>query len=163
MKSGDTVWVRVFKADGSPHRWWQAVVEDVAEDCIVAVTRSGNIVYHNASRFPFSEYRQKHTIRNFYYPGRRHTLLEVYRPDGALNELYADICSPVQLVEGEIHLIDHELDVSMMSGDEPRIVDQDEFAEATEQYGYSEEFVRESYALAEELLVVLAEWQPRGV
>jgi protein associated with RNAse G/E len=90
-------------------------------------------------------------------------LLEVYRPDGALNELYADICGPVLLVEGEVHLIDHELDVSMMAGDEPRIVDQDEFAEAAEQYGYSEEFVRESYALAEELLVVLAEWPPRGV
>jgi protein associated with RNAse G/E len=163
MKPGDTVWVRVFKADGSPHRWWQVVIEDVDAACIVAITKPGNIVYHNASRFPSSEYRQKHFIRNFYYPGRCHTLLEVYRPDGALNELYADICSPVQLIEGEIHLIDHELDVSQMAGDVPRIVDQDEFAEAAEQYGYSEEFVRESYALAEKLLRVLAEWQPRGV
>jgi predicted RNA-binding protein associated with RNAse of E/G family len=105
----------------------------------------------------------QHHFRAYFWPGRRHTLLETYEPDGRLVELYADITSPIEIVEGEIHFIDHELDVIQYTGQEARIIDQDEFAEATERFGYADEFVRESYALAESLLDVLANWRPLGV
>jgi protein associated with RNAse G/E len=163
VKPGDTIWVRIDKADGSPHRWWQTRVEAIEGDCLVTWTVAGSPMYHNADRFPKAVYPVQWFIRNYYWSGRRYDLLEVYDLDGQLHELYADVTSPVEVTDDEIRFIDHELDVQMFAGQTPRIVDQDEFAEAAEQYGYSEEFVRESYALAEELLVVLAEWQPRGV
>ncbi len=89
--------------------------------------------------------------------------MEIYNPDGQLYELYSDIISPIELNDGEIRFIDHELDVFQLPGQTPQIVDQDEFAEAAEQYGYTEQFMRESYDLANELLEVMANWKPLGL
>lgn len=158
MRPGDKVWVRVYKADGSLYRSWQSLVESVSADCVVLTNKVHDLLYVGAQLFAM-----EHHFRTYFWPGRRHTLLEIYKPDGRLHELYADITAPIQVVGEEIHLIDHELDVSMMAGEGPRIVDQDEFAEAAVTFGYSEAFVRESYALAEELIDVLANWQPRGL
>jgi protein associated with RNAse G/E len=158
MRSGDAVWVRVFKADGSSYRWWKSRVESITEDYIVVFTEASSPL-----STPVQTFSLAHHFRTYFWPGRRHTLLEIYEPDGRLHELYADITSPIEVIDGEIRFIDHELDVSMMVGDKPRIVDQDEFAEAAVTFGYTEAFVRESYALAEELIDVLANWQPRGL
>jgi protein associated with RNAse G/E len=158
MRPGDAVWVRVFKADGSPYRWWKSRVESITDDYTVIFTEASSPL-----SMPTQTISLAHHFRTYFWPGRRHTLLEIYEPDGRLHELYADITSPVEVNDGEIRFIDHELDVSMIAGNEPRIVDQDEFAEAAERFGYSDDFIRECYALAESLLEVLANWQPRGV
>lgn len=158
MKPGEDVWVRVFKADSTPYRWWRPVVESIADDGLVVYSYADSTLFTPTRTFNL----QRH-FRSYLWHGRRHTLLEIYEPDGRLHELYADIISPIQVINGEIHLIDHELDVSMMAGEEPRIIDQDEFSDAAERYGYTPEFVNESYALAEQLLEVLANWSPRGL
>lgn len=158
MKPGDRVWVRAFKTGGKPYRWWRPVVESVSDECIVVFAGAKSLFYMANKTII-----QRTHIRVYFWPGRRHTLLEIYEPDGRLHELYADITSPIELVGEEIHFTDHELDVSMMAGEEPLIIDQDEFAEAAEQFGYADEFVRESYALAEQLVTVLREWRPRGI
>lgn len=158
MKAGDLIWVRVFKADGKPYRSWQARVESVTDECIVAFSEVNNPVYM-ANR----TITQSHHIRSYYWPGRRYDLLEVYEPDGRLRELYADISSPVELLNGEIRYIDHELDVSQYTGEKAQIIDQDEFAEAAERFGYTEQFMQESYALAESLLELFANWRPLGM
>ena len=137
-------------------------MESVQADCLVTWTPVGNPVYHNTDRFPRSVYNQKWAIRSYYWPGRRHDLLEVYNPDGHLHELYADITSPVEIGDGELRFIDHELDVQMFTGQSPQIIDQDEFAEAAVSYSYTDDFVRESYAVAEEVLKLVADWQTLG-
>ena len=162
MTPGDTIWVRTYKANGRLHRWWQAQVEAVEGECIVTYTVIGSPIYHNPDRFPAALFHLQHTIRSYYWPGRRHNLLEIYDAGGALVELYADITSPVEIAEDEIRFTDHELDVSQLTGQAPQIVDQDEFAEAAVVYGYSEAFMSQCYELAEALLDVLAGWQPRG-
>lgn len=163
MRTGDIIWVRAYKSDGSLHRWFQSRVLEVGEDCIITFTDVGNPVYTNIPGYSQPVHRQKRSIRTYYWPGRRYTLLEVYEPQGHLYELYADLASPIELAGNEIHYIDHELDVSKLAGEPPRIVDQDEFAEAAKKYGYSDEFVRDSYALAEQLVTLLATWRPRGI
>ncbi|WP_374688504.1 DUF402 domain-containing protein [Promineifilum sp.] len=163
MKPGDDIWLRVYKSDGSPYRWWQARVEAVHADCIITYAAPGIPVYHNPDRFAEPIHYRRWYIRAYYWPGRRHNLLEIYNPDGQLYELYSDIISPIELNDGEIRFIDHELDVFQLPGQTPQIVDQDEFAEAAEQYGYTEQFMRESYDLANELLEVMANWKPLGL
>ena len=162
MKPGDLIWVRVFKADGSTHRWWQAVVESVTADCLITYAQAGNPVFHNPDRFAKPVYHQKHHMRTYYWPGRRHDMLEVYWPDGRLYELYANITGPVDLLDDEVRFIDHELDVQMDAGQAPRIVDQDEFTEAASSYHYTDEFMRACYDLAEEIVVLMGQWQPLG-
>jgi protein associated with RNAse G/E len=162
VKPGDTIWVRTSKADGRPHRWWQAQVEAVDDECVVVYSAIGSPIHHNPDRFPAAIFPLRHAIRSYYWPGRRHNLLEIYGADGQLVELYADITSPVEVRENEIAFIDHELDVSQLAGQAPRIVDQDEFAAAAVAFGYSDEFMHQCYELAEALLDVVAHWQPRG-
>ena len=162
VKPGDTVWVRTSKADGQPYRWWQGQVEANDSECIVVYSAIGSPIHHNPNRFPAVLRHLQHTIRSTYWPGRWHNVLEIYAADGQLVELYADIISPIEIVADEIRFIDHELDVSFLTGQAPQIVDQDEFAEAAEVYGYSEGFMRHCYELAEALLDVLANWRPLG-
>lgn len=162
MKPGDELWVRAFKADSSPYRWWRAAIEQASEECIITYTRVGNAIFHNPAKFRRVILHQRHAIRTYYWPGRRHNLLEVYMPDGRLRELYIDIISPIQVNDGEIHYIDHELDVQMYAGEKPQIIDQDEFAEAAELFGYTGEFYQASFDLAVQLLDVLEAWQPAG-
>lgn len=167
MKPGNKVWVWVHKADGRPYRRWQARVETVRDDGVVTYTNHGNRVYQvipdSLSGAPaWREFTQPRAIRNHYWFDRQHTLLEVYNPDGSLYELYADVCSPVRVVDGELHYTDHELDVSQLAGEAPQIIDQDEFAEAAEEFGYSEAFQAQCYAIAEELLAFVAAWVPAG-
>lgn len=163
MRPGDLIWVRVFKADGSTHRWWQAVVESAEAECVVTYTTAGNQVFHNPSRFRRPVFIQKHDIRSYYWPNRRYDLLEVYRPDGRLHELYADITGPVEVLDGEVRFVDHELDVQMFAGQAPHIVDQDEFIEAAREYHYSAELMALCNAQAEALLSLMAQWQPAGI
>jgi protein associated with RNAse G/E len=158
MRPGDLIWVRIYKSDGQLHRAWRAPVESVADGQIVTFTEANNPIYTLTQNYSLS-----HSIRCFLWPGRRHTLLEVYTTDGELHELFADITSPIEIVDGEVHFIDHELDVQMALGGDPCIVDQDEFAEAALKYGYTEAFVRECYTLAEQLLELLANWRPLGI
>lgn len=162
MKPGDLIWVRVDKADGRPYRWWQVFVEAVEDECVITYSGIGNAIYLDPQRFSREVYTQGRAFRSYYWPGRRHNVLEVYEPDGRLAELYADITSPIVITADEIRFIDHELDVSQLTGQPAQIIDQDEFAEAAERFGYSDEFVRESYTLAEQLLEVLTNWPSRG-
>lgn len=162
MKVGDEVWIRVFKADGEPYRWWRSVVEEVRPDCIITHRDVGTTIYQNGPKFREPVFNSRWIVRDYFWPGRRHDLLEVYAPDGQLEELYADITSPIEIVDDEIRYIDHELDVQMLAGGKPCIVDQDEFAEAAVAFGYSEAFVSESYTLAEQLVELLAGWTLLG-
>ncbi|CUS02920.2 protein of unknown function [Candidatus Promineifilum breve] len=163
MKPGDVIWVRVFKADGSTHRWWQAVVESADADCVITYAKAGNQVFHNPNRFRKPVFFQKYDIRSYYWPGRRYDFLEVYWPDGRLHELYADITSPVEVLADEVRFVDHELDVQMYAGKPPLIVDQDEFAEAAQEYHYTDDFMAVCNAQAEALLPLMAHWQPVGI
>lgn len=163
MKPGDIIWVRLFKSDGSAYRWWQTRVESVTAECLITYTPAGNKVFHNPDHYRNPIYITKHDMRTFYWPSRRHDLLEVYSPDGSLYEYYVNITSPVEIVDDEVRFIDHELDVQMYAGQAPQILDQDEFAEAAVLYGYSDAFVRECYVLAEEVIGLLAAWQPLGM
>lgn len=162
MKVGDEVWIRVYKADGYPYRWWRSTVEEIRPDCIITHRDVGTPVFHDEQKFGQPVFNSRWIVRDYYWPGRRYDLLEVYAPDGRLEELYADITSPIEIVDDEIRYIDHELDVQMLAGGKPLIIDQDEFAEAAVTFGYSEAFVYESYALAEQLVELLAGWTLLG-
>lgn len=158
MIAGDTIQVRVFKANGAFYRSWWGKVEAASSECVVVLTRPKNPI-----TMPDKTVLQPRYIRAYYWPDRRHTILEVYEPDGRLYELYADITSPIEIVDGEIHYIDHELDVSMLVGETPKIIDEDEFSEAAATFGYSTAFQAECYVLAEKLVNMVGDWRPLGI
>jgi len=67
---------------------------------------------------------------------------------------YGRFASPVVVGGGEISYIDYELDVTSIDG--PRLVDEEEFAEAVERYGYSPELQAQCYTAAAEAAAQIA-------
>lgn len=155
---GDRVWVRAYKADGTCYRWWCATVEAVAADRVVVVTPTGHRIESTEGGW-ISEY----AIRSFYWINRRYSLLEVYRPDGTLDEIFVNINSPVKIRDSEIRFTDYELDVTRKLPNRVRIVDQDELLEAASRYGYSKDFRQACYEVAREALAVANRWVAGGM
>lgn len=91
-------------------------------------SRAGGWLFHIAPCHPI-----------YYWPNRRYSLLEMYRSDGTLDEIYVDITSPVE------------------------IVDEGEFREAMSRYGYSEEFQQACYEAAREGVDVANGWVAGGM
>ncbi|MGD2205979.1 MAG: DUF402 domain-containing protein [Anaerolineae bacterium] len=153
MQIDETVTVRAYKSDGTRYRWWQATVEAVAPDQIILVTPAGHRVEDISGGWT-----SQWAIRAYYWPGRNYSLLEVYTPDGQLNEIYVNINSPVEIEDSVIRFTDYELDVSRKPPHPARIVDEDEFQEAAVKYGYSDEFQQTCYRVVREAVEVANRW-----
>lgn len=150
----DTVRVTVRKADGSWYREWEAHVEAHSPHQLVLVTFPGNVV-----RDVKGDWVQKHSVRSYYWPDRPVSVLEVFDVDGSLVEIYVNINSHPVATAGELTYEDYELDVSRLPGAGAQIVDEDEFAAAAAQFGYSKAFQREIYATARAALQLANTWQ----
>jgi protein associated with RNAse G/E len=157
VQSGDTIWVRAFKANGMCYRWWQAVVEEVGPGYLVTVGSIDNRVYQDDR-----EWNQTHVIRSIYWFDRPYNLLEVYSSANELVELYANVAGLPEFVDGVLHFTNYELDVSYLTDGTPRIVDQDEFAVAAVRFGYTPEFQQQCYQIAAEALEFVTNWQVKS-
>ena len=158
MHTGQVIQVKAFKADGTCYRWWQATVEAVAPGQLVVITPPDHKVED-----PAGGWISKYAIRSYYWPGKRYSLLEVFTPDGQLDEVYVNINSPVEIEDGEVRFTDYELDVSRRPPLGARIVDEEEFREAAAAYGYSEEFQRTCYRAAREAVALADGWLAAGM
>jgi protein associated with RNAse G/E len=149
--------VQAYKSDGHPYRWWMATVESHSEAGVVTFNPAGHPV-EGPGRIWESEY----AIRSFYWFGKLYNLLEVYRADGALEEIYINIGSPPEIEDSRLRFTDWELDVVRYRGQPPVIVDEDEFEQAAQIYGYSPQFQEACYRAAHEALALANGWNPYG-
>jgi predicted RNA-binding protein associated with RNAse of E/G family len=106
-------------------------------------------------------------IRTFYWLDRPYNLLEVYYPNGLLHELYVHVASLPSLHGHTLAWHDYELDVifkpdvsSPSAGGRLMLVDEDEFAQAAVDYGYSPDFQAHCYAIADEAAAWLPTYRP---
>lgn len=155
MQIGDRVQVKAYKSDGTCYRWWFATVEAASTDKLVLITPYGHRVED-----PHGGWNSKYAIRAYYWPQKWYSLLEVYGASGSLEQIYANISSPIVVGEEQIRFTDYELDVSRRLPHVGRIVDEDEFLEAVSKYGYSPEFQEACYQAAREALDVANSWIP---
>lgn len=147
------------KADGVWYRTWQAHVEQLDEKLLVTVSApSGQVVDRERG-----DWTMKHGIRGYYWFDRPLNLLEVFDTNGALLEIYVNVGSLPMLDGDRLTFADYELDVSLEGDGPPRILDEDEFAEAIERYGYSAEFQAQQWAAAQDALTLAAGWTPGRV
>jgi protein associated with RNAse G/E len=158
MEIGERVQVHAYKLDGTCYRWWHVTVEAVEADKVVVVAPVGHRV-EGVSGARTSE----HAIRAFYWLDRWYSLLEVYAPDGTLEEVYVSIASPARIEGARIWFVDYELDVSRKPPHEALIVDEEEFLEAVSRYGCSQEFQQACYRAAREAMGVANRWVAHGM
>ena len=158
LRIGDCVRVRAYKSDDTCYRGWTATVETVDTDQLALVTPAGHLIQD-----PGGDFRSKHALRVFYWPGRWYSLLEAYDPSGELAEIYVNISSPVEIEGLQMRFTDLELDVSRIPPGEARLEDEDEFQEAAVEFGYSEELQRTCYEVAREALDLANSWKGPGM
>ena len=101
-------------------------------------------------------------IRACYWFDRPYNLLELYDAAGALSEIYVHVASPAQIVNGELHYTDYELDVIRRAGEGPIVVDEDEFEQAVASHGLTSEFRLACYRAVDEVKALIGTWVPSG-
>jgi protein associated with RNAse G/E len=158
MKVGDKAQIKVYKADGTLFRCWPVVVESIGHDPIVVAHPAGVTIEQAGGGWT-----TQYSIRAFCWRGRPYILLEVYQPDGELVELYAHVSSRPVIEDSVVQFTDYELDVVLQPGQAAQIVDEDEFAQAVIDYGYSPEFQAACYQAAHEAMELLKGWVPGGL
>jgi len=162
---GDDLQVQVLKEGGLPYRTWTTAVEHVDPERLVTWNPPGHRVRTRvrpgAGDAPhIHEWHSPWGIRNVYWPGRPYNLLEVYHPNGRLEELYVHVAGPPVVAGHLITWTDYELDVVLHPGGVPEIVDEDEFAAAVLAYGYSPEFQAACHQIARAAADLLRTWTP---
>jgi protein associated with RNAse G/E len=158
MQIGDKIKLKIFKADGKCYRQWTTVVEAIEPDCLVTITPAGRLVEDIRGNWVGSS-----VLRAYYWFDRPYNLIEIYHSDGMYAGIYINIGSPAEIRDGDICFTDHELDVSLVPPQPAHIIDQADFAEASQKFGYSENFQREMYAAAELAVQVANGWHPKGI
>jgi protein associated with RNAse G/E len=158
MQTGDKIAVRAYKSDGTCYRWWTVTVEAVDENEIVVTAPP-----HHRVESIDGGWTSRYAIRSYYWPDKWYSLLEVYTPDGKLNEIYVNINSPIVIRGGNITFTDFELDVSRKLPRQARMVDEDEFLEAASRYGYSKAFQQTCYQVARDVIEVANRWTAKGM
>jgi len=158
LKNGDTVTKKALKPDGICYRWGPAIVEGMTSDSVVVVSPVGHEV-HALNGGWVSEV----AVRTYYWLDRPYNLLEVYKADGNLQELYVHVASLPRMYQTEIQYIDYELDVVRRPGNDPFITDEDEFAEAVKKYNLSDKLQQTCEQASIEALSLLREWNPGDI
>ena len=146
--------VTALRADRTPYRWWDALVEAASADHVVTYAPPG----HRVHQADGTGWASRCHIRAHYWTDRWNNLLEVYEPDGQPLELYVHIASPARLGAEGIVFEDYELDVVMPFGQPAEVVDEDDFAAAIPRYGYTAAFQARCRAAVEEALRLVADW-----
>jgi uncharacterized protein len=159
MKAGDIVQVHFYKSDGTRYRAWAATVEAVLDDCLAVTMQPGTKI-----EMLTGDSEAKFCSRSTFFYDKPFFVLELYDPaDGRLVEIYVNINSPIELEDHTIRFVDYELDVSLVPPGMAVLVDEDEFAEAVEKFGYSAEFQQFCYTAAQEAIHLANNWVAKGM
>ena len=156
-RAGDVLRVRALKHDGRPYRWWRTRIEDITDAQLVTTSSIGQLV-----RTPRGAWRNTLNLRAHYWFERPYSLLECYDAAGQLREIYVNVATPARLRAGTLEYVDYELDVSRLTGEPARIVDEDEFVAAARKYRYSVDTQRWVRRAARDALALAETWEPRG-
>ncbi len=153
MKPGEKILVKALKSDGHAYRWWHATIEAIGEAWITTMNPAGHSV-----EGPDGIWESEYAIRSYYWFGKSYNLLEVYRADGSLEQVYIHIASPPVLEDDHLNYTDWELDVVRYPGKKALLIDEDEFELAAQTYNYSPEFRQACYSAAHEAIELANDW-----
>ncbi|MGE5673851.1 MAG: DUF402 domain-containing protein [Mycobacterium leprae] len=153
MEAKESIRITALRADGTPYRWWDALVEQVSPERIVTYMRFGEWAHEPDGGWP-----AKHHYRFYYWPDRPFNLVECFTAAGDPAHLYVHIASPFTVVAGGLQYHDYELDVVKRIGQVPEVRDQDEFKAAAVRYGYSSSFQSECWSAVRQAQELVSRW-----
>lgn len=157
INPGQRIGIRALKSSGKPYRWWEAAVESCDSNHVTVLNETGEPV--NGSPRGWTS---KYHIRTTFWFGRPYNLVEMYKSDGRLKQLYVHIASPPRWDGDTLVYRDLELDVIKRPGQPIRVADEDEFQAAALEFGYSPDFQDACRRAVEEAICLVENWRPAG-
>lgn len=143
--------VRATNFDGSLH-WEHSAWLMQAEEGFVQTATPPNTPVRNEG----DGYVSPFDTRGHYWTDRWFNVIRLETPGEGLYGFYCNIATPLQFDGSTVHYVDLQLDVRVFAeangGLSYRLVDEDEFLEAKERYGYAEDLVLRCYAAVDEVV-----------
>lgn len=159
IRAGNWVEIQALRYDHTVYRWRKAMLLEVANNHLVTYSPQGHIVHE-----PDNDWISKVQVQSYFWTDRMYNVVEGYSEDGKPLWLYANIASPITIQpEGKLSYLDYELDVYYPVDGPLEILDEDEFLEAIEKFGYDQAFIDQCYSSLEEAKTNLLNWEYRGL
>lgn len=130
VQVGDSFDIVSYKYDGHMHRMWQGNVLIYHDDSRIVC---GN-AYVIVTEADGSTWRTKEGAICFFDRHEWFNVIAMFRDDGI--HYYTNISTPARWEQGRLTYIDLELDVRLLPDGRLEILDEDEFREMREVFGY---------------------------
>lgn len=148
--------VHITKYDGSYHRRWPgrfvlqqgplSLVSFAAGDVIARTPVVSDDPQRSPSRWPGDLYL---------WDDRWYNVARM--PRGGRTWFYVNIATPAEFDGAQFHCIDLDLDVSWFVGDEPRVLDEDEFLAHSQSMRYPADVIERARAAVDEVLGLIGQ------
>lgn len=144
--------VRACKYDGSEHRRWNANLTDVQGSMIVLTG-----AFEKEVRHPLlgTIVRGTESVE-YYWTDRWYSVFRFTEPSGELRNYYCNVNKPTTFDGSVLTFVDLDIDILVTPEFAYTVLDEDEFAENANRYGYPDE-VRQRVQVAVSELIGLLE------
>ena len=131
-----------FKHDGSIHRVWDKACKVYEDDEKIMISNAKTLIREYDGRI----WMAKEPSVTIYYKHRWFNIIGIIRGEGV--HYYCNIASPVIIEDDVIKYVDYDLDLVKTVSGELKVLDEDEYKENKERYGYGKDL---EYILEKEL------------
>ncbi|HEX6500376.1 MAG TPA: DUF402 domain-containing protein [Micromonosporaceae bacterium] len=149
-EGSETVWVRYFKYDGTPHRSYPARLVARRPEGSWLLVAAGTVATLAGGDAVREEAYTLLVPSDAWWTA-------MFNAAPRRTEVYCDITTPAIWGEGEVSLVDLDLDVRRRRTGEIELLDEDEFAEHRARYGYPDQVVAQARAAAHWLVGALGD------
>lgn len=145
-----------YKHDGKPHYKVPAEILHAEGNHSIALGPWQRKLEHYTRNLTI--HVENHCLE-FYWSDRWYSIGFDLDKEGKLLMVYCNIAKPAEFKEDGIHLIDMDLDVTFGTDLNPTLVDQEEFIENRDKYGYTQEEMAECLRAVGEVVALAEEGQ----
>ncbi|MGI8544991.1 MAG: DUF402 domain-containing protein [Aridibacter sp.] len=139
------------KHDGRIHRTWKADLIEQQDSLLVFVGEFENEVKHNN----LGVIRRGTVSYEYYWLNRWYNVFRFHEPDGDLRNFYCNINMPPTFENNILNYVDLDLDILVWKDFSYEILDEDEYKENAEMYGYENKILKNVEKNVTELLKMI--------
>jgi len=145
--AGTRLLLRATKYDGVAH-WIQPLrVRSDDGNLLVAEYRARTPIFTSRG-----EFRSPYNSRIYFWRDRWYNVFRLSRPGAGLSLWYCNITTPPRIDSCEVTYVDLDLDVAVRPDGEIQLLDEDEFEEHQQRYGYPQHVIERAREAANEVI-----------
>ncbi|MGD9561167.1 MAG: DUF402 domain-containing protein [Pyrinomonadaceae bacterium] len=130
---GNIITVNSRFYDGSLKRSWTCEVVRWSDSLVYLVGRFERRVTHP----DLGTIRAGSLSHEFFWPGKWYNVFRFHEPDGTFRNFYCNICMPPTIHNAKLEYVDLDIDIAVDPFGSVKVLDEQEFRENAERFGYT--------------------------